>query len=171
MSMNLMKSLRTAALAVMVFSAGVANATLLNFSLTGDYTASWQLDSTAKPDGSSTGQGFVFNDVEGTFPGSLFNMADLTFYNDNQGGGLQIYDWWNDEVLLVSDGIQLYTGKESSPVFKLGTFKLTEFDGSGLYTLTVSNAEAVAVPEPATGAILLGGLGLMYLIRKRRHTI
>jgi hypothetical protein len=27
----------------------------------------------------------------------------------------------------------------------------------------------VTVPEPATGAMLFGGLGLMYALRKRRY--
>jgi hypothetical protein len=80
-TITLLKSLRNAALAVMLLSTGAANAALYNFNLTGDYTASWQLDSAATPDAQAVGQGFVFYDVEGNFPDSLFDLADLTFYN------------------------------------------------------------------------------------------
>lgn len=166
--MKLMKSLRNVAIAVMLFSAGLANATVYQFELTGDYTASWELDSAADPDLSETGVGFLLWDVEGAFPGSLFDVVDLTFYSADIGGGMEILDFYGDSLLLITDGPQLYTGTESTPFFTLGTFSLTEFMGSGAYTLTVTQADAAAVPEPATGALLLGGLGLIYLLRGRQ---
>jgi hypothetical protein len=48
---------------------------------------------------------------------------------------------------------------------------LKEFGGLGSYTLTVTDLTPgpVTVPEPATGAMLFGGLGLMYALRKRRY--
>ena len=171
--MNLIKSLRSAAVAVALLSAGAANAGLYQFNLTGDYTASWQLDSEVVPDSYGSGQGFILWDVEGNFPGSWFDVADLTFYNASQGGGLEIYDFWSDTLLVISNGAQLYSGKESGPSFRLGSFGLTEFGGSGSYTLTVTDLDAVPgpspVPEPATTAMLLGGLGMLYVSRKRRH--
>lgn len=169
--MNLMKSLRNAAVVVMLFSAGVANAGLYQFNLTGDYTASWQLNSTVEPDDGANGQAFVVWDVVGTFPGSLAGLADLTFYNAALGGGMQIYDYYGDLTLVSTDGAQLYTGLESDPSFSLGTFALSEYQGTGSYTLTVRDLTAgpVTVPEPATGAMLLGGLGLIYALRKRRY--
>lgn len=172
--MNLIKSLKSAAIAVMLFSAGVANAGLYQFNLTGDYTASWQLNSTVEADAAGEGEGFILWDVEGNFPGSLFGVSDLTFYNADIGGGMEILDYYGDTLLLVTDGPQLYTGSESTPTFRLGTFGLTEYQGTGTYTLTVTDLDAgpgpdpTDVPEPATAAMLLSGLGMLYASRKRR---
>ena len=167
--MNLMKSLRNAAIAVMLLSAGAANAALYQFTLTGDYTASWQLNSTVSPDIVAPGEGFILWDIAGNFPGSSEDVTDLTFYNEAIGGGLEILDFYGDALLLSTDGFQLYTGDEDSPLFRLGVFALTEFQGSGLYTLTVTEVGAAAVPEPATGLLLLAGMGVMVSLRKRRQ--
>lgn len=174
MSFNLKKSLKAAALAAALFSAGVANAALYQFNLTGDYTASWQLNSTPTVDDYATGIGFLVIDVEGNFPGSLFDFVDLTFYSADADGGLQIDDYYGETTLLITDGGQLYSGPESAPTFLTGTFGLSEYGGTGSYTLTVTNLDAGPgpgpgeVPEPASVAMLLGGLGLMASMKKRR---
>ena len=174
--MSLLKSLRNVAMAAVLFSVGVANAATYQFTLTGDYSASWQLNSSGTPDDGVNGVGFVIYDVEGTFPGSAFNFTDLSFYNANEGGGLEIFDYYGGEYdLLLTDGSQLYTGSEEGIItFLLGSFALTDFDGPGTYTLTVTDLDAVPppsndVPEPATGALLFAGLGLMAAARKRRN--
>lgn len=176
MSLNLMKSLRNAALAAALLSAGVANAALLQFNLTGDYTASWQLNSTGVPDDGLDGYGFVIYEVAGTFPGTVSNFADLYFYNADQDGGLEIVDYDTDMSLLLTSGQQLYTGAEEGAItFRLGTFSLSDFNGPGSYTLSVTDLDAGPgtgpgeVPEPASIAMVLGGLGLMGALRKRRR--
>ena len=166
--MKLMHIVRNAALAAVLLTAGVANAALLQFTITGDYSASFQIDSNPTPDVVGPGEGFILWDVA-DFPDAILGTADLTFYNAAIGGGLEIYDFWSDTLLLLTDGPQLYTGDEDNPFFTLGTFALTEFGGSGVYTLTIAEVGAVDVPEPATGALLLGGLGLLAAMRKRRH--
>jgi len=164
--MNLMKMVRNAALAAILLSAGVANAVVLQFTVTGDYTATWQVNANPNPDIASPGEGFILWDVEG-FDDAIFGIADLTFYNAAIGGGLEIYDFWNDVYLLSAEGPQLYGGSEENPTFLLGTFALTEFEGTGAYTLTIAEVGApAAVPEPATGALLIGGLALMAARRR-----
>jgi hypothetical protein len=169
-----MKRLKSVVALAMLLTAGVANAGLYQFDLGGDYTASWRLNSTVAPDLYFPGIYFTLAGVEGNFPESLNNHVDLTFYNDLVRGGLEIYDAQGATLWLVTDGPQLYTGTESAPTFSLGSFGMTEVPGlgSGRYTLTVTDLDAgpgpADVPEPATGAMLLAGLGLLYASRKRR---
>jgi hypothetical protein len=165
---NPFKSLRKLALAAMLLSAGVANAALYQFQITGDYTARWTLDSEREPDNAVNGEALVFYDVEGSFPGSLMDLADIYFFNEGIGGGLQIEDFFGGSFLLTTDGPQLYTGLETRPAFLLGTFALTEYEGAGNYALTIT-ALPSDVPEPAAAAMLLGGLGMLYAVRRRRN--
>ena len=168
--MNLIKSLKNVAIAALLFSAGVANAAIYQYQLTGDYTASWQLDSAATPDDTMANTYIGFYDVQGTFPGSVQNLADLYFYNGEQLGGLEIFDLSAQLDLLMTEGPQLYSGSENNPTFLLGTFNLTDLNGSGTYVLTVTDLDATppgTVPEPATAAMLIAGLGLFAASRKR----
>lgn len=163
-----MTFLRNLALAATLLSAGVANAGLLQFQITGDYTATWTLDSNPTPDLAGEGEGFVVWDVE--FPDAVLGVADFWFFNADLGGGLQIEDFYGGSYLLVTDGPQLYSGSELAPEFLLGTYDLTEYLGSGSYVLTISSLDVPGeVPEPATGALLIGGLGLLIAARKRRQ--
>lgn len=144
----------------------VAQAATYNFTLTGDYTASWQLNSNPEPDDLGEGEGFVIWDVVGNFPGAAFPAlgVDLYFWNADIGGGLMIDDFYGETTLVSTDGGQLYTGSEAAPQFTLGTFALTEYQGTGLYSLTIS-----AVPEPATVVSMLAGLGMIGVVLRRRR--
>ena len=164
--MNLMKSLKTAVVAVFLFSASVANAALIQFNLTGDYTASWQLESTT-PDDVFDGVWATYIDVTGSFPGASQAAVDVTFYTPVLQGGFEIYDYNADIALVATAGPMLYTESANGPLFTFGTFALTAYDGPGNYTLSISAAAPVDVPEPATSALLLGGLGLMFASGRR----
>lgn len=148
--------------------AGAAHATTYQFSVSGDYSASWKLDSSVVADVGTSGIGFYLYDVLGSYAGAVSSVADLGFFNASVGGGLEIDDFAGGTTLLTTDGPQLYTGDESGPIsFMTGSFALTEYGGSGKYTLTVS--EVSAVPEPASFALLLGGLGIVGAVSARRR--
>jgi hypothetical protein len=172
-SMMLMKSLRNAALAAMLFTAGVANATVYEFTLSGAYTANWQLDSSREPEDYISGLYFTYFDNEGNFPEASLGIADVSFFYAGFGGGMSIYDYYADIYLMIADGPQLFTGTETDLGFNVGTFALTEYQGTGSYTLQIAEVGGPVlppadVPEPATGALLLGGLACMTAAAKRR---
>ncbi len=156
------------AAAAAIVPATSAQAATYLFTITGDYNASFQLDSNPTPDDVSVGQGFTIWDVEG-FPDALLGIADVSFYNAAIGGGLGIEDFFGGTTLLLTDGAQLYTGSEETPTLRTGTFALTEFGGPGTYTLVVSDIAGV-VPEPGTWALLIGGFGVVGAGMRRRKT-
>lgn len=158
-----------AALACMI--AAPASAVPLTFDLTGAYTASWMLDSNPEPDFIDGGYRFNLYDVNGRFPGASTPVADLIFYNQRFDGGLAIEDFFADsKALLVTTGPQIYGGTEEAPFFRPGTFQLADFYNANRYTLTIS-AAAPAVPEPATWAMMLVGLGAAGAAMRRRNKV
>lgn len=166
--MNLKKFLsRMAAAAALTAAAAGANADTYQFTLTGAYNASWQMQSTVTPDDPYDGEGFIIWDVEGSFPGASLDLVDISFYHGDLGGGLQIDDFYGETTLVSTNGPQLYTGTEDNPTFVLGTFTLDQYQGTETYTLTITNVSAV--PEPASMALLLGGLGLVGAAAARRR--
>jgi len=156
---------------VLALTAGAAQASTYQFTLSGDYSASWELPDSLTPGPFSEKDGVFFfvNDVDGVFGGSA-ESADFTFYNDKIHGGLDITSRATGHDFVTTVGAQLYTGDEVDGItFKLGTFSLEDFYANGrTYTLTVTDLgdvpatpAAAAVPEPASLAMLLGGLALM----------
>ena len=154
---------RIAACSALALAASAANADIYTFTITGDYSASWQMDSMPVPNDAFHGV-FTVYPVPG-FPDALTGFAWLTFYDAFSGGGLSIVDFPGMQQLLAADGEQLYTGTELEPAFKLGTFALSEArGGDGTYSLTIS-----PVPEPATYALLLGGMAVVGAAAARRR--
>lgn len=169
-----------AAFAVAMVSFGAQAAPLL-FSLTGDYTASWSLDSERAPNFAVSGMNINFWDVHGSFPGvPSDSYIDLEFRSSNMGGGLEI--WTEGGAMILSSGPQLYTGSEVpgprdpvlggsgnlGPKFKLGSFTLTNMEYRGRdFVLTIS--EPAALPEPATLALVLAALGMLAMVPARRR--
>lgn len=165
--MNLMHTFKKLAVAATLLAAGAAHASIFQYNLTGDTTAQFQLDTTLPPDVSAEGAAFVIANVTGNFPGLTSPTAVVTFYNTAFGGGFEIDNADQSMILVSTNGPQLYTGSESDPNLLLGTFLLTEYQGTGNYVLAVTDVTSV-VPEPATGAMLFGGLAILYAMRKRR---
>lgn len=163
--MNIRSLIATAGAAGLLFGGvAAAAAPTYQFTLTGGYSATWQLEATPVPDDFFTGNSFTVWNVAGAFPGASTAVTDLTFFNAAHRGGMSIYDFNAGVSLLSTDGPQIYTGTESTPTFSLGSFALTEYQGAGQYILTVS--EVGAVPEPASVALLLGGLAAVAVVRR-----
>lgn len=161
--------IRSAAIAALL-CAGAAQAALYQFDISGAYTAHWELDSSVVPNDSTPTAAFTLWDVQGAFANASTNKVDLTFFHISQGGGMGIDDLHAGVNLLFADGPQLYSGSETAPVFKPGTFLLTDFQGTDKSTLKIT--ELAPVPEPTTGAMLFGGLALVFAsIKRRRKTI
>ena len=170
--MKLLATFGAAAIALAL--ATPAQAKLLNFAITGDYNAVFQLDSKPTPD-------VVYNDpllnlfavanVSG-IPGTTAGLADITFFRGDgsaNSAGLLIsdHDGFQD-WLLDAGGPRLYSGSEDAPTFLTGTFALSGLTTRGDFTLTISNA----LPEPATWALMIAGLGLTgAAMRRSRKTV
>ena len=157
-----------AACAALTLAASTAHADAYLFTLTGSTTASWQMASSPTP-AFANGNEFRVDGVPGLFNGNTVSMT-LFFYASNFGGGMEIQTGNAD---VVMNGPQLFSGTTNAPtILAGGPYALTEFDGgAGRYSLTISEADPVGtVPEPATLALVLGGLGLMgYATASRRR--
>ncbi|MEO3690042.1 PEP-CTERM sorting domain-containing protein [Roseateles paludis] len=162
--MNKIRSLALATTAILLGSATAHAAPSYQFTLTGGYTASWQLSATPTPGDFFSGESFTVWNVSGTFSGASTAVTDLTFFNDARGGGLSLYDFNAAVSLLSTDGPQLYSGSEAAPTFLLGTFVLTVYQETTQYSLTIS--EIGAVPEPGAMALLLCGLLAVGVVRR-----
>lgn len=144
----------SAMLAALCLIAPQAQAIPLQFELTGSYAASWQLDSHPTPSYSNAYY-FLLTSVAGTFA-DVAGTEWIEFYGV---GGLGIGQSPTTRGMM---GQTLFSGAPGSPTFLQGSFALTSFEGTAHYTLTISEiAEPSQVPEPASLALVLGGLGLL----------
>ena len=168
-----MRSIQTsitklAACSALAFGACAAHADLYNFSLTGGYTANWQMDSSATPADSSFGAEYL--NVAGTFQGSVDNIVNIAFYLSGDEGGVSIWDEGGHGNGLVSGrGPQAFSGTESDPTFNLGSYDLLDAQTGQHVTLTIwQDTPSNDVPEPETYALLLASAGAMALAMRRR---
>lgn len=152
-------------------AAAPSHAAILNFVLSGSRDAIFQLDSNPIPTTSSTsvfGDQIQFSDVAGTFGGVTGVASSIRF-----GSGLFASLNINGTPLGFTQfaGPSLFGGTFNAPVFSPGTFALTSIV-SGSSTLTISEAVSSAVPEPATWAMMIVGLGLSgAALRARRRPL
>lgn len=144
---------------------GDAQAAVYDFSVTGDYTANWQLESSPVPDIFGS-QAFTMENVPSP---AWANAGRLSFFLSSSEGGLGILDNQFKSIILFARGEQLFTGPTSAPTFKTGTFALTGVNfAPGNFSLTINEA-VNAVPEPATWALLFAGFGIVGGALRRRQ--
>lgn len=158
---------KCAALALLSVSVQ-AHAATLSFALTGDYTASWELDSNPTPDFSGIFR-FDVNNVSGTY-GGVAGTRTLSFATSGDQGGMS-FDF-NTLSALDLAGPQIFSGTTASPLFAPGTFTLVGANQApGTYSLTISQV-APPVPEPVTWATMTIGFGLVGgAVRYRRRSV
>jgi hypothetical protein len=141
------------------------------FTLTGGKTpfTFWIPDSPT-PDVYYQGVSFVIYDVPAP---SASGLVDVTFYNkdwfDQDMRSLQIEDYTANVQLYELFGPQLYSKAEAAPTFLGGTYQLRDIGGK-IYNLTITT-DVVAIPEPASWALMIAGFGAVGLVTRRRPTI
>jgi hypothetical protein len=139
--------------ATLALVSGTARAaTELLFTITGaGHVITFDLPLNPTPDSFILDEFFTIDTVNGTVDGTPTAFDGATFWNPDQGAGDLHLDSFSPYF-----GDILYTGSESSPTFKTGTFDITD-DEFG-YVLTIGS-----VPEPSTWALmLLGFAGLGF---------
>ena len=156
------KLLAVAAVAALALASGAARAaTELVFTITGSgEVITFDLPQDPTPDSSSPGASFSFDSVDGIFDGvPVVFTAGVSFWNPDQETGV-LHLGYFPPYFGIDPSLILYTGSESSPTFKTGTFAIA--DGEVNYVLTIH-----AVPEISTwGLMLLGFAGLGFAGRR-----
>jgi opacity protein-like surface antigen len=164
-----MKKRALALAALIVVAASPAYAAPLVFDFSGPSgTAVFQLDSNPTPDFSQTFLGsdqFSFDNVAGVF-GGVAGTASTISFGDGIFSSLSITA--ANLGFTQFSAPTLFTGSPNDPTFLTGSYTLVNpFFGNG--ALSISPAAVTgAVPEPATWAMMLIGLGgIGFAIRRR----
>jgi hypothetical protein len=166
------KKLHILAVAASAFAiTGSAHATTLLYNLSGSRTATFQLDSAARPDAFNNVLNIfsqaTYNNVAGTF-GGVAETATIVFGTD----GFQILAQGLGFSQFISDS-PTFSGTSLDTVMLLpGTFNLRSIvSGSSVLTATPL---AGAVPETAAWAMMIAGFAMSggaFRIRRRQAHI
>jgi hypothetical protein len=179
-----MKKLGLALLAAMIttFTGSAAHATIFNFdviywegsdnppaTIALDGQAHFQLDDTQASAMSNTAR---FN-VSGQFFGYQGD-AVIDLFPGWAGGGLDMLpepggdpDWANIRELW---GDAVFSGARDAPVIHTGVYDMGDYgERTGTYRVTISDAIAGVVPEPASWALMIVGFGMAGAMLRRRN--
>lgn len=139
-------------------------AAILTFNVTGPQVISFELDSSPTPSDYVTGRYIRFDNLSGSVNGAAARFG-IGFGNGANTASFGFLTPSRGSSFTTPGGMQYYTGTEEKPVFKVGTFALTNG-----YSLTIADA-AGAVPEPATWTMTIVGMGAVgFAMRRRRAT-
>jgi len=135
----------------------------------GDNTFTWELPTNPviTPDNAHPGEGFTIQDLSFSENGVAM-VGTLDFFNNNPswGGGFDL--WIGDYYFSNAYGPQLFTGPDSTPTMRLGTFSLLDYGNDDSPTCG-NMLQVTSVPEPSALSLLVIGLaiGLAFsLLRK-----
>jgi hypothetical protein len=130
--------------------------------LFGDSNGDFTLPASPTPD-SYTEAYFGIAGKPGRLDG-VDGIYSFYFYTLASGGGFDMTDDNDPDRLIQLAGPVLFGGPTTAPRFIAGVYTLTDLDGGGDFTLTIT-----AVPEPANWALLITGFGLTGAALRRRH--
>jgi hypothetical protein len=155
------KHLLVAAASIAAITLGAtahAGTLLFSYSDTGGVSFTYEQSSTPTPTNYSAN--FADSVPIQDFQGNIGPYSSMSYFTTAASGGFVTPDG-----LVNGGGPQIFAGTVSNPVFAPGTFAIDEVLAQQTGTLTIS-----AVPEPASWAMMLAGLGgLGGMMRSRRR--
>jgi hypothetical protein len=140
-----------------------ANASLLQYDVSGSDNFSFVLDSDMI--GTDATTAFYLTNVPNTSAHPIFEI--LAFFDSDDGGGFVATPYFSDDPSVVYFnlfGPQLFLGSTAAPTLLTGSFSLSNgSDISDMLTVT-------AIPEPSTWAMMiLGFVGVSFMAYRRRN--
>jgi hypothetical protein len=147
-----------------VAGAAPAEATVLDFTLTvsnGDSETWTQTDMPVPIEYSSAGPYIVVANASGSFGSPTYVVFDSS--SNNGGVDVTLPDYYK--------GPQIFSGSTSAPIFAPGVFDLTGGTRANSSQTAVLTITAAAVPEAATWAMMLLGLGVVGAVARRRQNV
>jgi len=138
--------------------------------LGGPITAQFQLDSNPVPSSINVPGLFdieqiFFDNVAGIYNGNAETASTIAF---GRGLASQFQILGTSAGFAQFGGDVVFSGDVGSPIFTPGTYSFNGFFSSGTLTIT---AVPGSVPEPATWAMMIGGLGIAGGALRRRKAI
>jgi hypothetical protein len=175
----MIRSIFTAAVLALTTLASPAAASTLLFNYTSimnPASSNFSFKTSDRPVVAQSDEYRFMYDISGFQFGNQTLDVRLTFYveeADNMGtGGLDVTATDSEAVFGSLFGTQLFQGTTAKPTLITGTFNVTNgFYPETIGTLVVSDIGG-AVPEPATWAMMIGGMGMVGgAMRRRTRTL